>query len=149
MLFRSGSAQALSIVRSGLSKEIGGYDLIDAIASYYVCLEKPETIFHRFPQWVFVFRNRRTRALLTTRISDSRIPRIPVEHLEAVVRDTKAALKPGWIAYLSIVNRPEPSLSLKLFDELGRMQVKLSWEVSDADRKPFPEVMETDRKSVV
>ncbi|MFZ1007062.1 MAG: hypothetical protein WAN65_09505 [Candidatus Sulfotelmatobacter sp.] len=53
------------------------YQLLDVIGSYYVCLKKPDTFFHRFPEWVFVFRGPVPDRLTEVRVSDSRLPDLP------------------------------------------------------------------------
>lgn len=53
------------------------YRLLDVIGSYYICLKKPKTFFHRFPEWVFVFRGPSPDRLTEVRVTDSRLPDLP------------------------------------------------------------------------
>jgi len=134
------STKALSLVRSTLQKELTDYELVDVVGSYYICLEKPATIFHRFGQWAFVFRHQETHALILARISDSRVPPAPTM-AESERREVLSTLKPGWIAYASLTRQPKPTRKLKIFDEIGREREELGGAAED---RPFPDVIDSD-----
>ena len=55
----------------------GRYQLLDVIGSYYICLKKPDTFFHRFPEWVFVFRGPAPNRITEIRVTDGRLPELP------------------------------------------------------------------------
>lgn len=93
------SIDALNIVKSSYEQELKGYDLIDVIGSYYICLRKPDTIFHRFPEWVFLFRSKFDNHLVEYKVSDNRIPNHPF------VGDIKKMLRGYWQKRESMTDR--------------------------------------------
>lgn len=72
------SLEAFDLVKRSVGDDLKDYDLIDVVGSSYICLNKPELIFHRFPEWLFVFRNRVDNQLLEFKVSDSRLPDPPL-----------------------------------------------------------------------
>lgn len=72
------SLEAFDFIKSSFSEDIKNSDLIDVVGSSYICLNKPDIIFHRFPEWLFVFRNRIDKQLLEFKVSDSRLPDPPL-----------------------------------------------------------------------
>lgn len=64
---------ALAFVKDSFAEELRGYDLVDVIGSSYICLNKPDVIFHRFAEWTLIFRKDHDH-LLEFKVSDSRIP---------------------------------------------------------------------------
>lgn len=74
------SLDAFKMVKDSFGDEIIDYELIDVIGSYYICLNKPDTIFYCFPEWVFLFRHQSKDKFLEFKVSDNRIPAMP--HLD-------------------------------------------------------------------
>lgn len=88
------SLEAFDFIKSSFSEDFKNNDLIDVVGSSYICLNKPDIIFHRFPEWLFIFRNRINKQLLEFKVSDSRLPDPPpFEDAEM------ARIKEGQIAY--------------------------------------------------
>ena len=74
MTSKEAHAWLLSLFR----EQIKDLELIDVIGSYYICFKKPDRFFHRFPEWVFVFRSQDLTTFVEFRVFDTRIPPIPM-----------------------------------------------------------------------
>jgi hypothetical protein len=68
--------ETFNLIKDSYRDELIGYDLVDIIGSSYICLNKPDVIFHRFPEWTFIFR-KDIDHLLEFKVSDSRVPNPP------------------------------------------------------------------------
>ena len=47
------------------------------MGSYYICLEKPDTIFHRTHEWLFLLRNGDSDRFIEYKVSDASVPQPP------------------------------------------------------------------------
>lgn len=130
--------EALERVRSSFTDDLKHYELVDVIGSFYVFLKKPTLIFHRFPEWVFIFRNINTQRLIKFKITDSRVPKIP-----RIGGELWRKLEPDWIAYY-VRQQHSPTMEsrfkLKAFDSQGKLLTEWEGGVSEG---AIPEVMET------
>ena len=139
------SKEALDMVKLSFSGELGNHDLIDVIGSYYVCLKKPDIFFHRFPEWVFLFRNRNNNEILEFKVSDGRVPRLP-----GITISELSNLKNGQIAnymnfkvsleYLGIDSYYKENTIIVILDEEGRSLVIMYLSGSEDS---IPEVVES------
>ena len=114
--------EALDYVFDAYGKELNTFDLIEAAASYYSIVTKPSHFFHRFPEWMFVFRGRSDDVLLRIKVADSRVPRIPSSS-DNYLRE----MEDGWIAYYVICRYPRggnPVFKFKLFNALGNIIIE-------------------------
>jgi hypothetical protein len=62
---------------SSFANDLQDYELIEVLGSYYICLEPPTRIFHRFPEWTFTFRHKTFHNILQYQLFDNRVPRPP------------------------------------------------------------------------
>lgn len=109
-------SEALELAKSAYANELSNHDLVDVVGSYYICLHQADaTIFHRFPEWLFLFRHRQAHTLSALKVTDSRIPKIP----NVDVADRQ--LKHGWVAYFCVAKRPKMEFKLNLLDEEGKI----------------------------
>lgn len=69
--------KAYEEIMSSFAGDLRDYDLIEVLGSYYICLEPPNRIFHRFPEWTFTFRHKINRNVLQHQLFDARVPRPP------------------------------------------------------------------------
>jgi hypothetical protein len=90
------STEAFDLIENSFGKELNGYVLTDVIGSSYICVTKPDEIFHRFPEWTLIFRKDQDR-LLEFKVSDSRIPDPP-----SIPSSELSAASDGQIAYYII-----------------------------------------------
>ena len=82
--------RAYEHVMATFERDLHDYDLIEVLGSYYICLEPPNRIFHRFPEWTFTFRHRINRDILQYQLFDAHVPRPPVVKVSAERRDDLA-----------------------------------------------------------
>ena len=109
--------EAFEAINRLYKDNIESYDLVDVIGSYYIGLEKPDRIFHRFPEWVFVFRHKRSKVLVEYRVSDSRLPTPPLfDDIEsrikkywrmrrAVVGEANELVGDGYLVYYVVAKK--------------------------------------------
>jgi len=67
--------KAYEDIMSSFAGDLRDYELIEVLGSYYICLEPPNRIFHRFPEWTFTFRHKINRNVLQYQLFDARVPR--------------------------------------------------------------------------
>ncbi len=136
--------EALERIRSSYIDDLKNYELVDAIGSFYVFLKKPNLIYHRFPEWVFIFRNKDTHRLLKFKIADSQVPKIP-----KIAGDLWRRVESDGIAYYVRQKHSPTSRSkfkLKVSDSQGKCLTEWEGGISD---DAIPEVMETSNTVVL
>ena len=123
------SVEAYNTIKNTFKNDLSDFELIDVIGSSYICLYKPDKIFHRFPEWVFVFRSKLDNHLIEYRVSDNRLPNPPkLDVFQNINYDT------GQFAYYMIPRKGFFEFSDKklgqdyglnsvvlLMDDMGRM----------------------------
>ncbi|MCP4373922.1 MAG: hypothetical protein GY797_38335 [Deltaproteobacteria bacterium] len=67
--------EAYEYIKLSFQHDIEKYEIIEILGSYYICIEPPDRIFHRFPEWFFTFRERASKKIVQYHIFDSRVPR--------------------------------------------------------------------------
>lgn len=69
--------KAYEQIMSSFAGDLRDYELVEVLGSYYICLEPPNRIFHRFPEWAFTFRHKVNRSVLQYQLFDARVLRPP------------------------------------------------------------------------
>ena len=125
------SLEAFDMVKSSFRKELQDYNLIDIVGSYYICLKKPDLIFYRFPEWLFLFRHKFSNNFFEFKVSDSRIP-VPPR-----IGSGLDSIKDGQIAYyivskedydvhgIRVGPNSEINYLLDIIDEEGRTLISM------------------------
>lgn len=129
------SIEAFKMVKRTFKKELEDYHLVDIIGSYYICLKKPDTIFHRFPEWVFVFRHKLNDELIEIKISDEKVPPPP-----KLGQGISKEVKDGYFAYYIVTKSGYSSdnFLVDLIDMEGKCMI------SYAGRGPDDDISETN-----
>lgn len=137
------SLEALdAAVKSFNNNDNKDYELIDIIGSYYVCLRKPQTIFHIFPEWFFIFRNKSNGNLREVKVSDSRIPKFPS------IKLSEEEVQEGWFAYYVVNNDKawERKGKFDIFDEEGKIRFSIE---GTAPLDKISEVIDGNKEKVL
>ena len=108
--------QAYNHIESAFGQDIHEYELIEVLGSYYVCLEPPNSIFHRFPEWTFTFRHKTNRRVVQYQLYDSRVPRPPP------IMIPESEINESDIVYYSVLKEEYDDIELRraLEIELGQ-----------------------------
>jgi hypothetical protein len=124
------SLEAYELIKSGNKDDIQDYYLVDIIGSYYICLKKPDIIFHRIPEWCFIFRHKLNNSLLEFKITDTRIPEpvwIEVERITDGQLEYYVVSKESYDSQGILVGpNSELNFLVNIIDEYARTLVTIS-----------------------
>lgn len=145
--------EALDLAQSALNVSSQQYKLVDVVGSYYICLKKPNTFFHRFPEWVFLFRNSAMDEILEVRVSDGRMPQLPAMQLDELkdIDDGRIAMHMKFkvnLAYLGAdidANDDDLSDVVVILDHHGRSLIEIRGKGPEDN---IPEVAESINSKV-
>jgi hypothetical protein len=139
--------EALDFAQNAFDISSKQYQLIDVVGSYYICLKKPNTFFHRFPEWVFLFRDSVMDEILEVRVSDGRMPQLPAVQLDELkdIDDGRIAMHMKFkvnLSYLGSDNTNEDDLSdvVVILDNHGRSLIEIRGKGPEDN---IPEVVES------
>ena len=95
--------EAYEHIKSSFRHDINKYEIIEVLGSYYICIEPPDRIFHRFPEWIFTLREKTSKKVVQYHIFDGRVPRPPtLKSLEGHISIPK--IKETDIVYFNVIN---------------------------------------------
>jgi len=92
--------------------------LLEAMGSYYTCVRKPNSIFHQYFEWVFVFRKEGSRDLVEYRVVDGRVPALPVSEVSESTPE-------GGFATFVVYNVSPRALGMSYGDESTNSEIRV------------------------
>jgi hypothetical protein len=139
--------EAFDFAKDALDIDLKIYQLIDIIGSYYIFMKKPDTFFHKFPEWVLIFKNMMSNEILEVRISDGRMPPLPYIKLDDFnsLYDGKIAMHMKFtvnLAYLGadIAEAGDTTDVVVIFDNYARSLIEIRGK---SPYDSIPEVVES------